>query len=655
MDEPTYKSNSNIVDTFDDVKILRYRFVPFKNLPLNQKILLYYLSRAALAGRDIIYDQNYKFNLLIRKSLETIFEKHKGDRESGEFKKFHTYLKKIWFSNGIHHPYSREKIEPGFNKDFLKQLIEDTFYQGLDKLYNSKAQAKEKLSDLLFNPQIAPRGVSQSGDDMLMSSAVNFYENVKQVDAEAFYNQKFKEEPRLSHGLNTKLTGSDGTLKEITWYENGMYSQAIKQILIWLKKALNYTESNQQKEWLISLIHYYENGDLKAFNEYNILWVKDTSSKADFINGFIETYSDPLGLKGTWESIVHLKDTKATERTKILSNHAQWFEDHAPTDNKFKKKEVTGVTATVVDVAMLGGESYPTSPIGVNLPNADWIRKRHGSKSITLQNISLAHHETMSESGLTEEFAWSDEEINRNKKYGFQANNLLTDLHECLGHGSGKLKPGIKAEMLKNYQSPIEEARADLFALYYMMDDKLEELGILPGKEAAKAQYDAYIRNGLMTQLTKIKKGKNLEQAHMKNRQLIASWCLEKGKEKNIIEKKKEGEKTYFVIRDHQKLRELFGILLSEIQRIKSEGDYEEAKNLVEKYGTLVDRALHDEVLERYKKLNIPPFTGFINPEYIPEYDKENNITDIKLHYPENYTGQMLNYSKNYSFLSIDN
>jgi dipeptidyl-peptidase-3 len=655
MSETKSENNPTFIDKFDDVKILQYRFESFRQLPLSKKILLYYLSRAALSGRDIIYDQNYRHNLIIRKSLEIIYKKYQGERETGEFIKFHNYLKKIWFANGIHHPYSKEKIQPEFDKDYLGRLINQTFHKGLDNYFTKEQDAIKKLTELIFNPDIAPLGVSQSGDAMIENSAVNFYEDVFQEDAERFYNEKFKEEPRLSHGLNSKLSGSDGHLQEITWYKNGMYGQAIEQILTWLRKALDYTENEAQKQWLEALVNYYETGDLKAFNDYNISWVRDTSSHVDLINGFIETYSDPLGLKGTWESIVHIKDEKATKRTEILSQNAQWFEDNAPINDEFKKKEVTGVTATVVDVAILGGESYPTSPIGVNLPNADWIRKEHGSKSITLQNISLAHHEAMAESGLTEEFAWSEEEVMRSKQYGFLANNLHTDLHECLGHGSGKMKPGIKAEMLKNYQSPIEEARADLFALYYLMDEKLLELGILPTTEAAKAQYDAYIRNGLLTQLSKVKKGKNLEQAHMKNRQLIALWCYEQGKKENIIEKKTKNRKTYFIIRDHQKLRQLFGELLAGIQRIKSEGDYSEARFMVETYGTKIDPVLHEEVLERYNKLHIPPFTGFINPDYLPEYDSNGKISDIKLQYPENYSQQMLDYSKNYSFLSTEN
>jgi dipeptidyl-peptidase-3 len=643
------------VDRFDDIKILQYSFDEFNYLPVNTKILIYCLSRASLAGRDIIYDQNYKYNLLIRNSLERIFVQYTGDCQTEEFKEFSNYLKRIWYSNGIHDPFSKEKIQPAFSEEFFHQLVDSSFTDNLPEYFQSIEKAKQQLTRLIFDPDIAPRGVEQdTNKDIIQNSAVNFYEGVTQKESEAFYAQQQKEYPYLSCGLNTKLKKQDKKITEKKWKADGMYSSAINQIIYWLKEALNYTENDQQTQWLEALISFYETGDLEKFNNYNILWLKDTQSSVDLINGFIETYSDPLGLKGTWESILHVKDTEATNRTKLLSENAQWFEDNAPIEKQFKKEEVKGISATVVNVAMLGGESYPTSPIGVNLPNSDWIRKEYGSKSITLNNISKAHHEAMVQSGLIEEFAYSEEEIERHKKYGFVANNLHTDLHECLGHGSGKMLEGVNSEALKNYQAPIEEARADLFALYFMMDNKLIDLGIMQSFEVAKAQYSSYIRNGLFTQLVKIKPGKNLEQAHMRNRQLIASWCYENGKDKNVIEKKTTKDKTYFVINDYQKLRELFGKLLSEIQRIKSEGDYDAARKLVENYGTKVPEKLHQEALTRFRKLDIPPFTGFINPQYIPVIEQD-KINDVHIHYAENYHEQMLNYSKNYSFLPIEN
>mgnify|MGYP006275513515 CR=1 FL=1 len=643
------------VDRFEDIKILQYTFDEFNNLPVNTKILIYCLSRASLAGRDIIYDQNYKYNLLIRNSLEQLFVQYTGDCQAEEFTKFSNYLKRIWYSNGIHDPFSKEKIQPAFSEEYFHQLIETSFKNKLPDYFQSIEDAKQQLTRLIFDPDIAPRGVEQdTHKDIIRNSAVNFYEGVTQKESEAFYAQQQKEHPYLSCGLNTKLEKQGQQIIEKKWKSGGMYSAAIQQIIYWLKEALEYTENDQQAKWLEALVSYYETGDLEAFNNYNIRWLQDTQSHVDLINGFIETYSDPLGLKGTWESILHVQDTDATTRTKLLSQNAQWFEDHAPIEQRFKKEKVKGISATVVNVAMLGGESYPTSPIGVNLPNSDWIRKEYGSKSITLNNITKAHHEAMIQSGLIEEFAYSEEEIERHKKYGFVANNLHTDLHECLGHGSGKMLDGVNSEALKNYQAPVEEARADLFALYFMMDHKLIDLGIMESLEVARAQYSSYIRNGLFTQLVKIKPGKNLEQAHMRNRQLIASWCYEKGKNENVIEKKTEGNKTYFVINDYQKLRELFAKLLAEIQRIKSEGDYNAARELVENYGTKVPKELHQEALERFNKLDIPPFTGFINPQYAPVIEKD-RITDVHIHYAENYHEQMLNYSKNYSFLPVEN
>ncbi len=648
-------NHSIYIDRFDDVKILQYRFDEFEELPLNKKILIYCLSRASLAGRDIIYDQNYKYNLLIRNSLESILEKYNGDRNSKEFELFTNYLKHIWYSNGIHDPFAKEKIKPEFSKNYFHQLIENSFEGGLSKYFETTEEAKTQLSKLIFDPNLAPKGVEQdTSKDIIQDSAVNFYEGVSQGESEEYYKKQQKENPLLSCGLNSKLEKKEGQFEEKTWFSEGMYSSAINNVTHWLRQAVDYTENEQQTQWLKALIKFYETGDLEEFNRYNIQWLKDTKSDVDLINGFIETYSDPLGLKGTWESILHVRDTEATRRTTILSENAQWFEDHAPIEKRFRKEKVKGISANVVNVAMLGGESHPTSPIGVNLPNSDWIRKEYGSKSITLNNIASAHHEAMLQSGFIEEFAYSATEKERHKKHGFIADNLHTDLHECLGHGSGKMMEGVNSEALKNYQAPIEEARADLFALYFMMDQKLIDLGIITTFDVAKAQYDSYIRNGLFTQLIKVKPGRNLEQAHMRNRQLISRWCYEQGASENVIEFKKVDGKTYTIINDYHKLRNLFGKLLAEIQRIKSEGDYEAAKRLVENYGTTINKELHQEIIERFEKLDIPPFTGFTNPEYIPVMEN-NKIVDINIQYVQNYQEQMLNYSKNYSFLPIEN
>jgi len=655
MENSKHNHHSVYIDRFDDVKILQYRFDEFENLPLDKKILVYCLSQASLAGRDIIYDQNYKHNLLIRNSLESIFEKYSGDRNSKEFELFTNYLKRIWYSNGIHDPFSKEKIKPEFSEHYFHHLIENSFEGSLQKFFKTTEEAKTELSKLISNPDIAPKGLEQdSNKDIIQNSAVNFYEGVSQEESEKYYKNLQKENPLLSCGLNSKLEKQRDQLVEKTWYSEGMYSSAINNVTHWLRQALDYTENEQQTQWLKALIQFYETGDLEEFNTYNIQWLKDTQSDVDLINGFIETYSDPLGLKGTWESILHVRDREATRRTEILSQNAQWFEDHAPIEKRFRKEKVKGISANVVNVAMLGGESHPTSPVGVNLPNSDWIRKEYGSKSITLNNIASAHHEAMLQSGIIEEFAYSETEKNRHKEHGFIADNLHTDLHECLGHGSGKMLEGVNSEALKNYQAPIEEARADLFALYFMMDQKLIDLGIITTLDVAKAQYDSYIRNGLFTQLIKIKPGRNLEQAHMRNRQLISLWCYKIGAPENVIEFKKVEGKTFIVINDYYKLRNLFGKLLAEIQRIKSEGDYEAARQLVEDYGTIIDNELHQEIIERFQKLDIPPFTGFINPQYIPVMEN-NKIVDINIQYAQNYQEQMLNYSKNYSFLPSKN
>ncbi len=646
------------VEQFSDIRILRYLVPEFNNLSLKQKKLIYYLSQAALAGRDILFDQNGKYNLAIRRTLENILMTFKGDRDNQNFRKFIEYLKQVWFSNGIYHHYSNDKILPAFDEKYFNELVAHSDKPGFPV---DEGQEPDELLNIIepvmFDPQVFPKKVSQDADsDLILHSAVNFYQQVNQKEAGQFYNnlKKAGDDTPVSYGLNSKLIKVNGTLKEETWKCGGLYGSAIEKIVEWLEKALPYCETDLQTKSLEKLLGFYRTGDLKDFDEYNFHWVKDTRSHVDFINGFIETYSDPLGLKATWESIVSFKDTDATKRTKIISKNAQWFEDHSPVDERFKKKEVTGVSASVITVAQLGGDCYPHTPIGINLPNADWIRKIHGSKSVTLENITYAYHQADLESGFLEEFSYDDYETELVKKYGFITGNLHTDLHECLGHGSGQLLPDVSVESLKNYHAPLEETRADLFALYYIMDPVMVELGLLPDTEAAKAEYISYIRNGMMTQLKRITPGKNIEQAHMRNRQLIAGWCYEHGKNDNVIEKIFVKGKTFFRINDFEKLRQLFGKLLSEIQRIKSEGDYEAGKYLVETYGVKVDQTLHREVLERFEKLNMASYSGFINPVYQPVLNG-NEITDIQISYMDDYTSQMLKYSKEYSFLPTFN
>lgn len=653
------KSDSNAtadfqwqIDQFADLRILRYQVDDFDSLSLNQKKLVYYLSQAAVCGRDIAFDQNYKYNLLIRRTLEAIYEGYKGNRSSDDFKKFEIYLKRVWFSNGIHHHYSTDKFVPDFTPEYFAELTDNTSAELFPAEYDYVV-----VKELIFNPTVAPKRVCLDADvDLLECSAANFYEGVTEKEAETFYKQMAKPndlEP-MSYGLNSKLVKQNGKLVEKVWHVGGMYSAAIEKIVYWLEKAADVAENPEQKAVIQALVSYYKTGDLKEFDRYSILWVKDLQSKVDFVNGFIETYGDPLGYKGGWESIVNFKNIEATKRTDIISKNAQWFEDNSPIDDKFKKKEVKGVSAKVITAAMLGGESYPATPIGVNLPNADWIRKEYGSKSVTIENITYAYDQAAMGSGQLEEFAYSTEEIELAKKYGGIANNLHTDLHECLGHGSGQLAPGIKGDELKNYGSTLEEARADLFALYYMMDNKMVELGLMPSLDAAKAEYITYIRNGLMTQLVRIELGKNIEESHMRNRKLIAEWCYEKGKADNVIEKKTRDGKTYFVINNFDKLHTLFGELLREVQRIKSDGDYEAGKTLVETYAVKVDPVLHKEVLERYAKLNLAPYAGFVNPVYQPIMQGD-EIVDVKVEYVTDYTKQMMEYSKNYSFLPTIN
>lgn len=642
------------VEQFADLRILRYDVPGFNELTPKQKEFIYYLSEAALCGRDILYDQNGKYNLRVRRTLENIHTSYKGDRNSEEFKNFVVYLKRVWFSNGIYHHYSSDKLVPGFSREYFNTLVENS---DKSKFPLGNGQTLEafmaELTPVIFDPDVLPKKVSQDPEkDLVTNSAVNFYENVSQDEAEAFYN-KMKDpndETPVEYGLNTKLVKENGNVKELTWKADGMYGAAIQKIIFWLEKAAPVAESPDQENLVRKLIEYYKSGDLNTWDEFNIIWAKSIEPRIDFVNGFIEVYEDPLGLKATWESVVNFKDVEATKRTEIISSNAQWFENNSPVDDRFKKKEVKGVSAKVITLAQLGGDCYPATPIGINLPNSDWIRKEYGSKSVTLENITYSYDQASLGSGFNEEFLSSEEEIELLKEYGFIAGNIHTDLHECLGHGSGQLLPGVSSDALKNYQSPLEETRADLFALYYIMDPKMVELGLIPNLDAAKAEYISYVRNGLMTQLTRIQPGKNIEQAHMRNRQLITKWCLEKGSEDNVIEKITLNGKTYFKINDFDKLRSLFGELLKEIQRIKSTGDYEAGKALVEKYGVKVDTELHKEVLERYEKLKLAPYTGFVNPVYKPVVNN-GKITDITVSFEEDYNEQMIRYSKDYSFL----
>jgi len=641
------------IDQFSDLRILRYQVPGFDELPLAQKELIYYLSEAALCGRDIITDQNYKHNLTIQRTLDAIVEGYKGDRTDPQWEKFMIYTKRVWFSNGIHHHYATDKFIPGFTADYFAMLIKES--EGVD-FPLAQGQTIDDLiaflQPVMFDPTVDAKKVSQdSTKDLVTESAVNFYEGVTQEEVEKYYQGiADKNDPTpISYGLNSRVVKKNGKVVEEVAYLNGLYGPAIEKIIYWLEKAAGVAENDQQRKVIEKLVEYYKTGDLEKFDEYNILWVDDVESRIDFINGFIEVYSDPMGMKGSWESIVNFKDLAATKRTETIAANAQWFEDNSPTDPRFKRKEVKGVTAKVITAAMLGGDAYPSTPIGINLPNANWIRKTHGSKSVTLENITYAYDRASLGSGFGEEFSYSEELLERAKKYGALAGNLHTDLHEVLGHASGQLLPGVSPEALKNYHSPVEEARADLFALYYLMDDKMVELGLLPNLDAAKAGYDNNIRNGLMTQLTRIQPGKTIEQAHMRSRALVSHWVYEKGKPENVISEKIKDGKTYFVINDYQKLRQLYGDLLVEVQRITSEGDYEAARDLVETYGVQVDPELHKEVLDRYSKLNLAPYSGFINPVYTPVIEN-GRIVDVKITYPDDYVKQMLRYGREYSF-----
>ena len=647
------------VDRFADIEILRYPVPGFNSLSLQQKELIYYLSQAALEGRDILWDQHNRYNLTIRRVCEGVYENYMGNKQSDEWKQFETYLKQIWMANGIHHHYSEDKIMPQFTQDYFVTLVKSVDPGRMP--FRDGMAADETLNEILpvmFDPAVMPKRMSQTPDtDIVATSAVNFYEGVTQQEVEAFYNgmKDPADETPISYGLNSKVTKVDGQVTEQVWRLGGMYDKAIERIIGWLEKAAAVAENDHQKEVITLLIDYYRSGDLQKFDDYSVKWVTDTQSRVDFINGFIETYTDPLGLKATWEAMVNFKSEEASKRTQTISDNAQWFEDHSPIDDRFKKEEVKGVSAKVITAAILGGDTYPATPIGINLPNADWIRRDHGSKSVTIDNITFAYTKAAEGNGFNEEFMWSDSERELAKQYGSLTDDLHTDLHECLGHGSGKLLPGVSSDVLQAYGSPLEETRADLFALYYLADPKLVELGLLPDSEAYKAEYYSYIMNGAMTQLTRIQPGKDIEQAHMRNRALISRWVIEKGSDEKVVELTQKDGKTYVVVNDYEKLRALFGELLAEVQRIKSEGDFEAGKQLVESYGVKVDPTLHQEVLTRYEALNLAPYKGFVNPVYKLVTDDEGNVTDVTISYDENYVDQQLRYSRQYSVLPLKN
>ena len=666
------KCNVNTQERFADIQMLRYELKGFENLSLTQKIYIYCLSKATLLGRDITFDQQGKYNLRIRKTLEAVYLHYEGNRESEDFKAFEVYLKRVWFAGGIHHHYGCEKFVPGFSEESFYEMVGAVADEYLPL---SKGQSKEDLLGILvpviFNPEVMPKRVNQTdGEDLVQTSACNFYENVSQAEVERFYARMKEEgnEQAPSYGLNSKLTKRNGELVELKWTEDGLYGAAIKEIVSWLLRAQKYAENEEQKHLIDLLVKYYRTGDLKDFDRYSIAWVQQHEGMIDFINGFIEVYGDPLGLKGTWEGIVEYKDLEATKRTQTISQNAQWFEDHSPVDPRFRKPEVKGVTANVICAAMLGGEEYPASAIGINLPNANWIRQEYGSKSVTIGNLTEAYNKAAQGNGFRDEFVIDEDTISLMNQYEDITDDLHTDLHECLGHGSGQLLPGTDPDALKAYGSTIEEARADLFGLYYVADHKLVELGLTPNDEAYKAQYYGYLMNGLLTQTIRIKEGDKIEEAHMRNRALIAWWVMEhaegavelvkmdmnyasaedalKDSEGNIIT-----TKTYVKINDYAKLRHLFGELLAEIQRIKSEGDFEAARLLVEKYAVNINPELHREILARYKKLNLAPYKGFINPKMTLEMDEEGEITDVVLDYEESYVDQMLRYSDEYGTL----
>ena len=643
------------VEQFADLQILRYRVPGFEDLSLKQKELVYYLTEAALQGRDILFDQNGKYNLTIRRMLEAVYTGYNGDKNTPDFKAMEVYLKRVWFSNGIHHHYGSEKFVPGFTPEFFRQAVQSVDAATLPLAEGQTVeQLCEEVFPVIFDPKVMPKRVNQAaGEDLVLTSACNYYDGVTQQEAEDFYNalKNPQDETPVSYGLNSRLVKEDGKIQEKVWKVGGLYGQALEKIVYWLKKAEGVAETPEQKAVIAKLMDFYETGDLKTFDEYAILWVKDLNSRIDFVNGFTESYGDPLGMKASWESLVNFKDLEATQRTELISGNAQWFEDHSPVDGQFKKEKVKGVSAKVITAAILAGDLYPATAIGINLPNANWIRSHHGSKSVTIGNITDAYNKAAHGNGFNEEFVYSDAELQLIDKYADVTDELHTDLHECLGHGSGKLLPGVDPDALKAYGSTIEEARADLFGLYYVADPKLVELGLTPSADAYKAQYYTYLMNGLMTQLVRIEPGNNVEEAHMRNRQLIARWVYENGAAEKVVELVKKDGKTYVVINDYEKVRDLFGRLLAEIQRIKSTGDYAGAHDLVEAYAVKVDPALHAEVLERYKKLNLAPYKGFVNPKYEAVTDADGTITDVTVTYDEGYAEQMLRYSKDYSTL----
>lgn len=652
------KEFSYIVDQFADLQILRYQVPGFENLSLRQKQLLYHLSEAALMGSDILFDQNGRYNLVIRRTLEAVYQYGTVDKSSTDYQSFEVYLKRVWFANGIHHHYGEDKFMPGFSEAFFEAAVRSVDASLLPLRADETVDALlSRLKPVIFDPTVMPKRTVQSGDtDWIQASANNYYgEDVTQAEVEAFYGKmKAEGDSRcpLSYGLNSRLEKENGQLVERVWKVGGLYSEAIEQIVAELEKATAFAENEKQRQIIATLIDYYRTGDLRTFDAYSILWVEDTDSQVDFVNGFIETYGDALGLKASWESTVNFRNEEATRRTRTISENAQWFEDHSPVDQRFKKERVKGVSAKVITVTMLGGDCYPSTPIGINLPNADWIRRDHGSKSVTIENIMEAYDKASQGSGFSDEFVWSDEERNRIKTYGFLTDMLHTDLHECLGHGSGQLLPGTDPDALKAYASTLEEARADLFGLYYLADPKMQELGLVPDGEAFKAEYYKYMMNGLLTQLVRIEEGKEVEEAHMRNRQLIARWVFEQGAADKVVELKKREGKTFVVINDYQQLRALFGKLLAEVQRIKSEGDYDAGRSLVENYGVKIDPVLHHEIRERYVRLHLSPYKGFVNPVMREVKDDSGHVTDITLDYTEGYAEQMLRYSRDYSYLS---
>lgn len=651
---------SYTVEKFADLQILRYKVPEFEQLSLQQKELVYYLTEAALQGRDILFDQNCKYNLRIRKMLEAVYENMQKDEQAmnkaGEdYKNFEVYLKCVWFANGIHHHYSSNKFQPAFSQAFLKEQVEKLDPSQLPLAEGQTvADFEAEIFPVIFDPQVMPKKTNQAeGDDLILTSACNYYDGVNQKEAEDFYaKMKKADDPEpVMYGMNSTLVKKDGKIYEDVWKSGGKYGAAIDKIIYWLEKAQTVAENDAQKEVIAKLIKFYKSGDLKDFDDYSIAWVKDLDSRVDFVNGFTESYGDPLGMKASWESIVNFKNEEATKRTETISSNAQWFETNSPVDARFKKENVKGVSAKVINAAILAGDLYPSTAIGINLPNSNWIRSEHGSKSVTIGNITDAYNKASHGSGLMEEFAYSQAELDLINKYADLTDELHTDLHECLGHGSGKLLPGVDPDALKAYGSTIEEARADLFGLYYMADQKLVDLKLLDSPEAYKAQYYTYMLNGLMTQLVRINPGDSIEEAHMRNRQLIAKWAYEHGKKDNVVEFVKKDGKTYVKVNDYEKLRGLFGDLLAEIQRIKSEGDFDAARELVETYAVKVDPVLHKEILERYAKLNLAPYKGFVNPKYELVKDAQGNITDVKVSYDEGYAEQMLRYSKDYSNL----